>query len=298
MVSPATRRRALGALLAKGVSRRLGCRVVGLSRNASRCERKDRRPELRSEVLKLSRENPRYGFRRVHTLLGPGVNLKAVHRIWREEGLSLRTRKRRRIEVEKKNEPVPTRFGEVWSVDFASEWLENRRQARIVGLLDVATRENLLLKAQPSIRAHHLVKELSWLFLVHGKPKKIRFDNGPEFRSRKLTKFLEEQGVEAGFIEPGSPWQNGHTWELLRQAPGRTPEHGDLPHRKGPAGAPGRLPGPLQPPSSPLRTRRADSRDVQREDQDQNGGRGSNTLGGSSIGDWSSCCFRASCALP
>lgn len=79
-----------------------------------------------------------------------------------------------------------------------------------MGLLDVATRENLLLKAQPSIRAHHLVKELSWLFLVHGKPKKIRFDNGPEFRSKKLTRFLQEQGVEAGFIEPGSPWQNGH----------------------------------------------------------------------------------------
>jgi putative transposase len=98
----------------------------------------------------------------------------------------------------------------VWSIDFASEWLENRRQARIVGILDVTTRENLLLKARPSIRSCHLVKELKWLFLIHGKPKKIRFDNGPEFRSTKLTSFLQEQGVEAGFIEPGSPWQNGH----------------------------------------------------------------------------------------
>jgi putative transposase len=210
MVSPAAKRRALGHLLTKGISRRLGCKVVGLSRGASRKERKERRPELREEILRLSQENPRYGFRRVHMLLGRGVNLKAVHRIWREEGLALTTRKRRRIQVERVQEEPPTRFGEVWSVDFASEWLENRRQARIVGLLDVATRENLLLKAQPSIRAHHLVKELSWLFLVHGKPKKIRLDNGPEFRSRKLTKFLEEQGVEAGFIEPGSPWQNGH----------------------------------------------------------------------------------------
>ncbi len=95
-------------------------------------------------------------------------------------------------------------------MDFASEWLENRRQARIVGIVDVCTRENLLLKTRPSIRASHLVKELSWLFLVHGKPRKIRFDNGPEFRSKKLTNWLEDQGVEAGFIEPGSPWQNGH----------------------------------------------------------------------------------------
>jgi putative transposase len=210
MVSPAMKRRALGHLLVKGVSRRLGCKVVGLSRSASRRDRKERRPELRTEILRLSEENPRYGFRRVHALLGPGVNLKAVHRIWREEGLALTTRKRRRVKIEKTDEPVPARFGDVWSVDFASEWLESRRQARIVGLLDVATRESLLLKARPSIRAHHLVKELSWLFLVHGKPKKIRFDNGPEFRSNKLTSFLEEHGVEAAFIEPGSPWQNGH----------------------------------------------------------------------------------------
>jgi putative transposase len=205
-VSPAAERRALGHRLSKGISGRLGCKSVGLSRNASRRERVERRPELRAEVLKLSRENPRYGFRRVHALLWPGVNLKAVHRIWREQGLALPTRKRRRVEVEK----TPAVFGDCWSLEFASEWLENRRRARIAGLLDVATRETLFLKAQPSIGAHHVLKELSWLFLVHANQRKVRFDNGPEFRSRKLMRFFEEQGLEAGFIEPGSPWQNGH----------------------------------------------------------------------------------------
>ena len=183
---------------------------VRASRGASRSERKERRPELREEILLHSRENPRYGFRRVHALLGPGVNLKAAHRIWREEGLSLRSRKPKRVVVEPKAHAPIARFADVWSVDFASEWLENRRRARIVGLLDVATRESLLLKAQPSIRAHRLAKELSWLFLLHGRPKKTRFDNGPESRSKKPTKLLEEQGVEAGFLEPGAPWQNGH----------------------------------------------------------------------------------------
>jgi len=210
MVSPAMRRRVLGRLLETGISRRLACKVVGLSRNASKQVSRDRRPELRSWILELAQKHPRYGFRRIHALLGPGVNLKAVHRIWREEGLSIKSRKRRRIQVEAVKEALPTQFGQVWSMDFASQWLDNRRQARIVGILDVATRENLLLSARPSIRACHLVQELSWLFLVHGKPRKIRFDNGPEFRSKKLTRWLEEQGVEAGFIEPGSPWQNGH----------------------------------------------------------------------------------------
>lgn len=213
MVSLAAKRRVVGHLIGKGFARRLCCRLAGLSRNASRTVRTERRPELRERIVKLSEEHPRFGFRRIHAcLLSEGfcVNKKAVHRIWRDEGLSLRSRKRRRISVEpKEHEPID-RFGDVWSIDFASEWLDNRRQARIVGIVDVATRENLLLKTRPSIRSCDLVKELAWLFLVHGRPKKIRFDNGPEFRSRKLVQFLEEQGVEAGFIEPGSPWQNGH----------------------------------------------------------------------------------------
>lgn len=196
--------------MAQGVSRRLGCKIVGLSRAASRRNPKERRPQVRADVLRLALANPRYGYRRVHALLGSGVNLKAVHRIWREEGLSLRTRKKRRVLVEKDNSLTPTSFGEVWAVDFASQRLENGRQARIIGVLDVATRENLLLKARPSIRAGHLVSELAWLFMIHGKPKKLRFDNGPEFRSKAVAQFLQRHGVEAGFIEPGSPWQNGH----------------------------------------------------------------------------------------
>jgi putative transposase len=210
MVSPAAKRRVLGYLMDKGFSRRLCCKLVGLSRAASRSVRKERRPELREEIVKLAEENPRFGFRRIHAILQVHVNLKTVHRIWRQEGLSLRSRKRRRLSVEPKEQAPITAFGDVWSIDFASEWLENRRQARIVGIVDVFTRENLLLKTKPSIRSCDLVKELEWLFLVHGKPKKIHFDNGPEFRSKKLVKFLEAQGVEAGFIQPGSPRQNGH----------------------------------------------------------------------------------------
>ncbi len=185
MVSLAAKRRVIGYLMRKGFSRRFCCKLVGLSRNASRTVRTERRPELRERIVKLSEEHPRFGFRRVHACLvsdGYRVNKKAVHRIWRDEGLSLRSRKKRRISVEPKEQAPITDFGDVWSIDFASEWLDNRRQARIVGIVDVATRENLLLKTRPSIRSCDLVREFEWLFLVHGKPKKIRFDNGPEFR--------------------------------------------------------------------------------------------------------------------
>jgi len=209
MVSLAAKRRVVGHLLAKGFFRRFCCKLVGLSRGASRMKRTEQRPELRERIVKLSEELPRFGFRRIHACLVTEVyrvNKKAVHRIWRDEGLSIRSRKRKRISVESKEQEPIIAFGDVWSIDYASEWLDNRRQARIVGIVDVATRENLLLKTRPSIRSCDVVKELEWLFLVHGRPKKIRFDNGPEFRSNKLTNFLQEHGVEAGFIEPGPPW--------------------------------------------------------------------------------------------
>ena len=128
MVSLAAKRRVVGHLLEKGFSRRFCCKPVRLSRGASRTGRQERRPELRERVVKLSEEHPRFGFRRIHACLvdeGYRVNKKAVHRIWREEGLSLLSRKRKRISVESKGQEPIVAFGEVWSIDFASEWLEN-----------------------------------------------------------------------------------------------------------------------------------------------------------------------------
>jgi putative transposase len=202
MVSPASRRRAVNHLLSQGQSRMRSCRVAGLSRTSSRFCPEERNPELREKVKDLAAENPRYGFRRVHALL-PGVNLKAVHRIWRAEGLRLKRRARRRLKVEREAGPVLTAANQAWCLDFASERLENGRQARILGVLDCFTRENLLLKARPSFPAFQVQEELEWLFLVHGKPNCIASDNGPEFRALQLS-------VEQKFIQPGKPWQNGY----------------------------------------------------------------------------------------
>ena len=96
MVSPGSRRRGVQFLLGRGFPRTSACRVCRLSRPASRHVPKERSPGLKEKVLELARGNPRYGFRRVPALL-PGVNLKAVHRIWKEEGLAIRHRKRRKL---------------------------------------------------------------------------------------------------------------------------------------------------------------------------------------------------------
>lgn len=201
MVSPSSKRRAVAHLLGRGFSRVCACRVCRVCRASSRREPKERSPGLCEKVLELSAANPRYGFRRVHALL-PGVNLKAVHRVWKEEGLRLTGRKRRRLKVPRQEAVPLTGPGQAWCLDFCHERLENGRAARVLAVLDCFTRECLLLKAAPSFPAFEVQKELEWLFLVHGRPQALLSDNGPEFKALSVE-------VERRFIQPGKPWQNG-----------------------------------------------------------------------------------------
>jgi putative transposase len=203
MVSPVSRRRAVSHLLGRGFPRACACRCVGLTRNASRAEPKSRPDPLREEVVRLSKEHPRYGFRRVHDLL-PGVNIKAVRRVWREEGLRLNRRSRRRLNVPRQPKLELSAPNQAWCLDFLHERLENGRAYRVLAVLDCFTRECLLLKAGVHYPGSAVQRDLEWLFLVHGRPSRLISDNGPEFRSLKLP-----EEVEAGFIQPGCPWQNG-----------------------------------------------------------------------------------------
>lgn len=201
MVSPASRRRAVSHLVGRGFSRVCACRVCRLCRASSRREPKGRSPGLREKVLELAMANPSYGFRRIALLL-PGVNVKAVHRVWREEGLRLKTRRRRRLKVARQKAPALTAPNQAWCADFLHERLENGRAARVLAVLDCFSRECLLLLAKPSFPAFEVGRELEWLFLVHGKPQALVSDNGPEFRALSVD-------VERRFIQPGKPWQNG-----------------------------------------------------------------------------------------
>lgn len=136
MVSLASKRRAAKSLLQRGYSRVRCSRTVELSRGASLEPPKDRNPELRAQVIELAKANPRYGFRRVHALIGSGANIKAVHRIWKEEALRLTRRVRRTLKVAKQSPVTYTHANQAWCMDFASERLSNGRQARILAVLD------------------------------------------------------------------------------------------------------------------------------------------------------------------
>ncbi len=169
-------------------------------------------------MVGLSRENPRYGYQRVWALLrreGWSVNKKRVHRLWREEGLRVpeRQRKRRRLaKLEGTSENGCARRraehkDHVWSYDFVMDCTEDGR-LKMMPVVDEHTREYLTIEVERSITAEDVIGTLARLFGQRGAPAFICSDNGPEFVARALKRWLEVSDVGTLYIEPGSPWEN------------------------------------------------------------------------------------------
>jgi putative transposase len=141
------------------------------------------RPLLK-RMIALSRENHRYGYRRVWALLrreGWPVDKKRVHRLWREEGLKVpeKQRKRRRLPILGQSENGCTRRraehkDHVWSYDFVMDLTEKGRRLKIMPVVDEYTRECLSIDVERSITAEDVVETLTSLFRRRGEPSFIR----------------------------------------------------------------------------------------------------------------------------
>ena len=170
-------------------------------------------------MISLSENNPRYGYRRVWALLrreGWYVNKKRVHRLWREAGLRVlaKQRKRRRISSESENSCTRRRSeykDHVWSYDFVMDQTEDGRRLKMMPVVDEYTRESLSIEVKRPITAKEVVKTLSTLFAQRGEPAFIRSDNGPEFIAKAVKLWLDVSGVQTLYIEPGSPWENAYS---------------------------------------------------------------------------------------
>lgn len=130
MVTPSAKRRVVGYLQqAFAMSERRACRAIGQCRASQRYEpHRVEPPRLRSTLLQLAKDKPRYGYRFLHRMLrrkGFDVNHKRVYRLYRQEGLGLRTRRRRRRHAASPREaaPRPVRPGQRWSMDFVHDHL-------------------------------------------------------------------------------------------------------------------------------------------------------------------------------
>jgi len=221
-----------------GLSERRACRYIGCSRSSQRYTSCRPEPEgLRARIIAIAQERIRWGYRRVQVLLrreGTKVNVKQTYRIYREEGLAVRRRKRKRVAVARQPMPTPVQLNECWAMDFMSDSLTNGRRYRVLNVVDVLSREGLAAEVDTSLPAKRVIQTLDEVALERGYPKRISVDNGPEFRSQALDAWAYEHGVSLEFIQPGKPIQNAiiesyngrmrdellnlHWWDTVREA--------------------------------------------------------------------------------
>ncbi len=202
-----------------GASERRVCRVLGQARRTQRRLRRERGDEeaLRGDVVKLASRYGRYGYRRVTALLqaeGWLVNHKRVERIWRQEGLRVPKKQPKRGRLWLNDGSCirlrPTHRGSVWSYDFTMARTHNGRAVRMLTVLDEYTRECLAIVVARKLKSDDVLHTLTVLFARHGAPEHLRSDNGSEFTSKVVRKWLKRVGVQTLFIAPGSPWENGY----------------------------------------------------------------------------------------
>jgi transposase InsO family protein len=166
---------------------------------------------------RLALKWPRYGYRRIAVLLRKEhwpVNAKRIHRLWRAQGLQIRKkqRKRRRLGTGENacHRHKPKHKNHVWSYDFVSDRTEKGGRLRMLNIVDEFTRECMAIEIRRHFTGQDVVAVLAELFLLRGRPKYLRSDNGPEFASKAVRKWLKRSEVDTLFIEPGAPWENGY----------------------------------------------------------------------------------------
>ena len=196
------------------VSERRACLLVGIGRSTLR-HRSRPRPEeesLRRRRRELAAERPRFGERRRHARLrraGVRLNHKRIERLYREEGLAVRRRTRKRVARDGRGRAaLPERPNQQWGIDFISDALAWGRRIRLFTVVDVFTREVLAIEVDTSLPGGRVVRILEQLALERGAPGEIVLDNGPELAGKAVDQWAYERGVWLRFIEPGKPIQN------------------------------------------------------------------------------------------
>jgi transposase InsO family protein len=202
-----------------GLSERFACRVTGQHRATQRRPPASMTPadpdaSLRSWLREWAAAHPRRGFRSAyHEARGEGwiANHKKIQRLWREEGLRVPHRHRRKrtgrsTAPDRALADAPNR---VWAVDFQFDATTDGRPVKIVSLVDEHTRECLGGLVERSITGEALITELDRLALERGYPTVLRCDNGPELACEAMADWAGER-VGLSFIPPGEPWRNGY----------------------------------------------------------------------------------------
>ena len=163
-------------------------------------------------MRELAVTRARYGYRKITVLLhreGFPQSMKVIYRIYREEGLSLRYRARRRLKSQAtRPRRICRRPDEAWSMDFVSDQLANGSRFRCLTILDVFTRECIAIEVGRQLKGTDVVAVLNKLRLANRTPTKVFVDNGSEFTSQIMDLWAYHRGVKIEFSRPGKPTDN------------------------------------------------------------------------------------------
>jgi putative transposase len=215
MVGAPQRRLGVEFLVEHEISQRRACALLDFSRSSCRYRLHPRAAGPVVERLKaLAHRHPRYGYRRLTALLrreGHKINPKRVHRLWKQLGLSLRQRPKRKRRRGLGSVPQQAEFpNHVWTYDFLEDACVNGQKLRLLTVVDEFTRECLAIEVAGSFNAREVIGVLEILIAKQGAPQFLRSDNGPEFIAQALQQWLADKGIQTFYIQPGSPWQNAY----------------------------------------------------------------------------------------
>jgi putative transposase len=218
MVSPTRKRDAVAVLQASyRIATRRACRLVGHHRSTQRYKSTGTRDAtaLRARMKELAAARPRYGYRRIHTLLkreGWKDNIKRVYRFYRLDGLSVRSKPRKKRRAVARVPPaVASAPRERWAIDFVHDYLADGRAFRVLSVVDVFSRSSEILEPGIGFTGARVAELLDKAAKSSKSklPAIITADNGTEFTSKALDAWAHERGVKLDFTTPGKPTENG-----------------------------------------------------------------------------------------
>jgi len=198
------------------VSERRACQVLKVHRSTHRYQSiADEQAGLRMRIKDIASTRVAYGYRRIHTVLlreGWHINHKRVYRIYRQEGLMMRTKSpKRRVSCRRRIErPKATRPNATWSMDFMADQLFDGTRFRLFTLVDNFTRESLAIDVGQRFTGEAVCEVLDRVVAERGLPGEIRVDNGPEFTSKALDLWAYANEVKLDFSRPGKPTDNAY----------------------------------------------------------------------------------------
>jgi putative transposase len=211
----AARREVVKQLQERGLSERQALKLEGMSASTLRYRpREDGNGQLRERLTQLAGQHRRHGYRMLHGRLrneGWAINVKRTYRVYREECLMVRKRRRKKLPVPERQPLLrPTQPNEVWSMDFVFDELANGRRIKTLTIVDDCSKEAVQIAVDTSIPALYVTRVLDQAKAERGLPQVIRTDNGPEFAGRTMQDWAACNGVELRFIQPGKPVQNAY----------------------------------------------------------------------------------------